>query len=266
MIIGVSHITLSCENIEADSKWLVNSKGKVKFMHSDLDNHPAKRAFLQEYEPKQGMAFCQMPKGPAIELTQHSVALTYSDSAYQVFWSSPPKNIRPEIQQSSTYEKIWRESLNCKEPRRFLWEPFKAQIWIDEKSDLDESFIKAVLLPIQDMDRAVHFWCRGLGFRIVDEGEDWKKLSFESMMKTWKLDLVLTVSSPLTTRPVIDSAGFCCLSMLCNKIEHASSRILECNAKSTSGIFELNVNNKMLKIALFQGPNDEIVELIEFKR
>ena len=72
MIIGVSHITLSCENIEADSKWLVNSKGKVKFMHSDLDNHPAKRAFLQEYEPKQGMAFCQMPKGPAIELTQHS--------------------------------------------------------------------------------------------------------------------------------------------------------------------------------------------------
>jgi hypothetical protein len=49
MIMEVSHITLSCENIEADSKWLLNSQGKIKFMHSDLDNHPAKRAFLREY-------------------------------------------------------------------------------------------------------------------------------------------------------------------------------------------------------------------------
>jgi hypothetical protein len=267
MIIGVSHITLSCENVEADSKWLLNSRGKIKFMHSDLDNHPAKCTFLQEYETKQGMAFCQMPRGPAIELTQHSAALTYSDSAYQVFWSAPPKNIRPEIQESPAYEKIWRESIKCKKPKRFLWMPFKAQIWYDEtKTDLNEPFIKAVLLPVQDMDKALHFWCKGLGFRMTDEGVAWKKLTFNSIMESWKLDLILTVSHPLTARPVMDVAGFPCLSMLCTKIEQVSSKILECNLKSNSGIFEINVNNKMLKVALFQGPNDEIVELIEFKR
>jgi hypothetical protein len=56
------------------------------------------------------------------------------------------------------------------------------------------------------------------------------------------------------------------LSMLCTKTERASFKILECNSKAYSGVFEINVNNKMLKVALFQGPNDEIVELIEFKR
>jgi len=267
MIMGVSHITLSCENIEADSKWLVNSQGKIKFVHSDLDNHPAKRAFLQEYETKQGMAFCQMSRGPAIELTQHSAPLTYGNSPYQVFWSSPPKNIRPEIQKSHAYEKIWRESIKCKKPKRFLWLPFKAQIWFDEKNtDVTECFIKAVLLPVRDLDRAIHFWCNGLEFRITEEGAGWKKLSFRSIMESWSLDLILAVCHPLTARPLMDVEGFPCLSMLCTKIERASSKISKSNSKSTSGIFDINVNNKTLKVALFQGPDDEIVELIDFKR
>ena len=177
------------------------------------------------------------------------------------------KNIRPEIQESPTYEKNWQESINCKKPKRFLWMPFKAQIWFDEeKKETTESFIKAVLLPVMDFDRAMKFWCKGLGFRLIEEGAGWKKLSFNSIMESWMLDLILTVCHPLTARPIMDVAGFPCLSMLCTKIEQVSSKILECNSKSTSGVFEINVNNKILKVALFQGPNDEIVELIEFKR
>lgn len=267
MIMGVSHITLSCEDIETDSRWLVNSQSRIKFMHPDLDNHPAKRVFLQEYKAKQGMAFCQMPRGPAIELTQHSIALGYGDSPYQVFWSSPPKNIKPDIQGSPTYEKIWQESIKCKKPRRSLWMPFRAQIWFDEeKGDATESFIQAVLLPVREFDPAMNFWCKGLGFRLAEEGDGWKRLSFNSIMESWKLDLILTNCYPLTARPLMDVEGFPCLSMLCTEIERVGSKVLECNSKSSSGEFEINVNNKMVKVALFQGPDDEIVELIEFKR
>jgi len=266
MAIGVSHITLSCENIEAGSKWLINSQGKIKFMHPDLDNPTAKRTFLRKYQTKHGMAFCQMSRGPAIELTRHSAALTHSESPYQVFWSAPPKNINPEIQESPAYEKIWRESIKCKKPVRSTWLPFKAQIWFDMKADPIEPFIRAVLLPVVDLNRAIAFWCNGLGFQMTEKGDGWAKLFFKSMIKSWQLDLILAVGHPQTAHPFMDVEGFPCLSMLCTSIERASSKLSESNIKSTSGVFEINVNDKLLKVALFQGPNDEIVELIEFKR
>ena len=62
---------------------------------------------------------------------------------------------------------------------------------------------------------------------------------------------------------MLDDTGFNCLSILSTDLEKDSARLHQMGVIDSSGIFELSIGGKKLKIEIIRAPDNELIELIE---
>lgn len=272
MILGVDHVALSCEDVHAASRKLGSAGYRVIFAQQDVPNSPAKRPFLQTYHPLHSLAYCEAEIGTPVELTQHSGPLEDAHSPYQVLLAAAPPEAVPLAGAELPWAPVWREALGCRQPQAVLWPTLQAQFWHDgASSGSGLASVRAVLLPVADVARAEDFWRTGLGCDLVaagtvQTGRRWARVAFRAPISKWSLDVILVEGRRSIYAPLLDAAGFSCLALLSTSLDRDSGRVWQAGAHQSTGAFHVRINGNLLRVAVFRGPDDELIELIEIRR
>jgi len=272
MILGVDHLALSCENLDVDGPAIVRAGFEEKFRQYLVPNSPGKRPFLVEYRPEHSVGYYQTTNSVAIELTQHGTPLKEGESGYQVLLSKPPEGYRSGERKSERWKSVWKRAYSCASPQMAVWPNLQAQFWYDSSDGNDTNTkVKAVLVPVPNLEEAETFWNKGLGCHsysksLTGEKPRWSLMGFVSPAGSWSLDVILAESSESRSMPRLDQAGFPCLALLTTSIKRDARRIWNAGAEESTGEFQVEVNGKPLRVAVFRGPDGNLIELIEFQR
>ncbi len=270
MILGVEHVALSCDNI-AQSIDAIKTLGYTdKFVQKDLPNDLAKTDLLRTYKPFHSIAYCQKPDSISIELTQHSEPLKQSPSFYQVLFATKPDHCSNGIN-SDLPPSLWQSSLDLPSPQSGIWSPFKSVVWYGNSVSQPESnSIAGIALQVRDLKKSNRFWTEALACRPLNQGstngQDWAVLSIVSPVPSWSLKVVLVESQSPCEKPFLDDSGFPCLALITNNIANDTAKALQAGGHSSAGEFISSVNGKILQIQLVRGPDQELIELIQFQR
>lgn len=243
----------------------------AKFIQEKVPNPAAKRHLLRSYEPFHSIAYCQAEGSVSLELTAHSTLLGGTPSPYQVLLNRFPDHSdfwKGEL--PPCWESAWRTSMGCIRPRSATWSPFQAQFWCDTKTnDVSSKFVRALLLPVSDLSAAERFWVQGLGCQRIKRGETetgntWVRVAFRAPVPAWCLDLVLVEMEFARPLPLIDDAGFPCLALISRRLASDKEAVLDLGAREVCDEFNLEVGGRVLNILIMRGPDNELIEFIEF--
>ena len=270
MILGVDHLSLSCEEIDSAVGLLVQAGYRVQFIERRLPNHPSKRSFLKRYQPLHAVAYCEAKIGVSIELTEHGALGSdgIKEGGYQPWLSAPPPDVVPLRGLRNYWTSALESALGSLRPHAGFWMPFQAEVWYDERGSLPQMAIPAVMVPINDLKRSGAFWRNGLGATLLGEGTDpdgnaWLRFSFLAPLPKWSLDVILVEVQEVGGPTFLDSKGFPCLALLTTDLAGDYERLKEQGAMEFSGEFPLGINGRALKVALARGPGGEIIELVQ---
>lgn len=269
MILGVDHVALSCADVAAAAAGLAASGYTVRFAQEDVPNRESKAHLLTRYQPLHAIAYCQGTAGVAIELTQHGPLPEGPPSPYAVLLHGPlaPSEFGEDARDWRS--QVWRETLGCAEPQSGRWLTANAPYCYDGAARLEPG-VRAILLPVSDLERSVQFWKTAMGCRVrsrsaPDADRSWILLSFRTPVPAWCLEVVL-VQQPPPEPYALDARGFPCVAALTTSLEADLAAALQAGASESTGTFEVFVNGKTLTVAVFRGPDGELLELIEIRR
>ena len=261
MILGIDHIALSGSNLDADCRELQAAGFSAVFREDEVPNDAAKKHFLKEYHPSHGIAYFRGAVGPSIELTVHGKPAPDAQALYEPVMTGRTWQARVDQKKSqgSLQAAMGREGAPA------LWRPFAAPVWI---TDDVKTGISAVVLRVPSCGVARDFWSSALRFRCEAEGQDqagkrWSRLSFVSPVPQWCLTVVCWAAALERHSARLDAPGFNCVAFLSNNIEEDAIRLTSSGAVKSSGIFSTHVNGSNLRVCVAEGPQGELVELIQ---
>jgi hypothetical protein len=271
MILGVDHIALSTDDVNRGVELIGKTGFKTKFIDNGIPNLPAKRDFLKLYRPTHSIAYCQSESGVSIELTQHELPLQGVHSAYEILLdTSPVDSVFFTGSPPPDYKNVWSASLGCGQPVMKMWPSFHTFFWCDTQNNgISSALIRALLVPVTDMPVSEAFWVKGLGCNVIargvtDGGSNWTHIIFRTPVPAWSLDVILAQSEQVSEPPYLDEPGFPCLALISNSLSKDKEKARSTGARKVSDEFKLEVGGKLLTIVLLRGPDNEIVELIDF--
>ncbi len=270
MILGVDHLALSVGELKKSLDEVEKTGYGVKFIHENLPNSPIKKPFLTFYRSVHAVAYCQASRGISLEITEHGAPLGEEPSFYQVLFDRPPVSYKKFLKTLPCRPEIWQETVQ-RDAEAASWRPFRAQFWHSTGSiiaGLPE--IRAVLVPVSDLERSLRFWTEGLRAgetaRGTGGGRPWVRLAWRTPIPRWSLEIILQNTSKEMDLPYLDSPGFPCLAFLSNDVAGDRLRLIESGARETSELSDHLIHGKKLQIAFARGPSGELVELIEVKK
>lgn len=268
MILGVDHIALSCADAAAGVGPLEAAGLEAAFCQEGAPNREQKRPFLRQYDPLHSIAFCRLPGGVALELTQHSAPLARGGSPFQLLANGPLPHSDPwDGEEPPMGADIWSAALGVQQPQAAVWRPFEAQYWyVPRRDEAAPAMFQTLGVPVGDLHSAVAFWSGALGFRPVDrdasEEARWARLRLRSPIPAWGLD-VLLAQGPSRAEPCLDDSGFPCLALLCSNMNHDLGAVANAGASRASEVFQLEVGGRELTVALLRDPDGNLVELLQ---
>ncbi|MGC9384575.1 MAG: hypothetical protein ACP5D6_08260 [Kosmotogaceae bacterium] len=112
----------------------------------------------------------------------------------------------------------------------------------------------------ESFDKEQNFWLEVLSFKKTSKN----RLVFSSAVPSWSCTIEL-IEKPKIQPAMLDSQGYPCLALLTNSLERDLSIASQLGAYDLTEIFELDINNRALKISMFRTPGSAICELIQPK-
>ena len=268
MILGASHATLLSKDIKIDGKELQKLGYSMSFMEDRVPNDKGKHSFLSYPSSYHSLALYRHKDGISIELIIYD---NFTNQLLPRFNALFDGNV-PEGLQGNICESRLRHDLDdmFDHPLQpFSWQTFGTKIWFNRKTICGNGLM-ALILSVRDLGHSQKFWEKGLGCKLVKRGvavtgRRWILESFKSPVKSWKLDIILVEDKDVDRRGVLDAVGFNCLSALTTNLKQDRLKLFDTGAEESTGEFELEINNKVLVLEVFRGPDGEFIELLQVK-
>ncbi|HEY9759830.1 MAG TPA: VOC family protein [Oculatellaceae cyanobacterium] len=270
MILGVEHLALSCTDVVHSSSVLNNEGYTTKFVENEIENHISKSGILNRYQPLHSIAYCRVPQGISLELTDHGSGLNDGESKYKVLLRKNPLESRI-VESTRQHSQVLGLAFDCPPPRECHWEPFGTNVWFQgEADDSSSNSVAGLFLPVKNLEAAKKFWLEGLACQPVNEGEledlKWLRVAIAAPFPAWSLNIVLVQTDDAKHAGSLDDVGFPCLALISNRIVEDMDRALFAGGHEAIEPFTMEINGQHLKVCLLRGPDDELIELIEVKR
>lgn len=263
-ILGLSHVAISCRDIELSSAQLTSLGYSLRFDEPILENHILKSRYLHSYQPTHHIRSFSCPNAMSIELLHHgSLNGLQSSSLIPIFtgatpltnWQSIPlakfplsKSSQFNIQQifnqklSGFYDPILELSL--------LWYPsanntlgLASCIFASNSLKLAES----ILQRLRFQETISSYW------------------SLLTPLPSLQANLLLADYQPTpgwSRKSLLDSPGCSCLAFMSRP--NTSQSLSESFLRSSIDKFPLQVANKKLQVTLIDSPDCFTIELLEY--
>ncbi|OVE76888.1 hypothetical protein BVX98_04270 [bacterium F11] len=268
MIIGVSHLTLSCANVDADSAKLREKGFELVFLEKDAPNNEGKKKFLNFYQKGHSLALLTKDRGIPIELIDHGSEPKEGPSNYEVHWTGNLDQWSLNHEEDEKLARIWKDSGISKNSILGVWSHLKIPFWWEKDSDSSKMIIRSLLIRTDRFEESRDFWEKGLGFKMDTQSNSgkqgkWLRLKFYAPISSWSTEMVLVDQKKEIAPVKLDNSGFSCLAFITTQLEKDRDRLFEAGAKDSTCPFKIGINNKKLLVEVFQGPGNEFVELVE---
>lgn len=262
MILGPSHITLGCPDIDAGIVSLEKLGYHVQFIERNLPNDGSKLKFLSAPWTLHAIAYTKAKSGLPIELVSYDAR---------------------QAEPLGRYIGVFNGAVGCDDPAGgsdlAILPSIVAACGPAEAGSLpgfgvpacfkrgtDRAMgLTAAVLSTADLQETQRFWCSALGFCVGAESAvagDWQRLDFRSPVASWRLTLVLVASRKPAAPALLDSRGMACLSFVCTDMTRDRSALLEHGAES-AGSFHARVNGRNIIVEMMRGPDDAYIELLQ---
>jgi catechol 2,3-dioxygenase-like lactoylglutathione lyase family enzyme len=269
MIMGVDHVALTCTDLDTAAQQLSESGFRVRFSQRDIPNFAGKAPLLARYQPLHSMAFCEGTSSTAIELTLHGPERPPRRASYEVLLHAEPSGSWSECESPDGIAALWRDTLGVGAVRCGAWDGSGAQFWYEPGAGAPAA-VRALFVPVSDLDRSITFWKGALGLRSLTPGETdgrrWARGRFVSPVPAWCLDVVLAETAEAPQPQVLDAGGFPCLALLSTDARKDEEKLLAHGGTDSTGLFEVVIDGKGLQVLVLRGPDGELVELLQVNR
>lgn len=253
MILGFDHVTLPFVDAALGARLLEPLGYRTAFLERDAPNRPEKSRFLRRYAPSHDLALCRSPHGPAIEVISYGSALGPAGPAACLPVFSDPAAGEPAV------DPLLARSGQAVAARAWRLPALGADCLAAAPAAVAAN---RIVLPSGDLEAAARFWELGLAAKRQESSAPGAAtLRLASPVPAWRLEVTLVAGRP-DVPAFLDDPGFACPALLTNRIEEDLARAAAL-ATASSGVFELALHGRALRVALLRGPDGALVELVQ---
>jgi len=262
-IIGIDHICISSKNILEDSKIFEEFGYKIDFYEKKVPIENGKKGFLKNDYKTHDFALLKLHNSIAIELIDHNKNNQNTDEIFSILFNSKNlvnKELKSHNILLNKLKNIFNNNLklNVNSICNFFEFP---EI---------ENKINSIIIKTNDIEKSKNFWCNLFGFveskSSKNKIKNYQILEFTSPIKNWSIQLILIEEKFQRKIKYLDDQGFTCISFLVTNIEDFLKKFSGFGLKTNSKPYETIVNNKKMTLIFLRGLENEIIELIEFKK
>jgi len=260
MIVGFSHLTFSCAELEPGIHRLRDFGYSLHFEEAGVENAIEKKPLLWNFHPTHDLAFLKRDGALNIELiNHHSTVDGYNDDLFPVYRSDYPdeKWLDAELNINGvTKQHLEKIEQAFGEEARFFFDADLNLflVWVSNKGSNAEGFIAGAILSdslskadelIQQLrfrkNKAKHFW------------------SFPSPFPSMSISLILLEKNESLngSKKVLDSPGCTCLAFF------GTGEINNLNFQEQSQTFEVRVNSSDLSVKFLYDSSLPYIEVIQ---
>jgi catechol 2,3-dioxygenase-like lactoylglutathione lyase family enzyme len=264
MILGASHITLGCDNLDAAVVGLEAYGYRPDFIDRNVINNPSKQSILAADCKIHGIGLLRSEGGFPIELVHYRDQMPDGFGRYVgVFEAARGLACANDMDFSGSFASMpsdvvsrWTTGSigNLGAPAFFV------------RGAQANTGLRQVVLPVSDLGSARRLWCEVLGFGMVRETGESAELRFVSPVAAWTLQLILVASPPPKARSVLDAKGMACLSLLSSNVANDVPRVIAGGARLQTEIFAIPINGRNMKVAILADPDGAFIELLQVVR
>lgn len=262
MIVGIDHVALNAEEIDAAIGSLGAAGYELAFSERGLTNDPGKKRLLRHWFPEHAIAYLRAPQRPAIELTNYGSVTDAGPVGFHVLLGNLPPDATA-IPGDAAAATVWREALNCADPRAFSWSALPATGWYDAAAS-PTSGVVGVIAPVPNVEQAAGFWMDAFRVGTSRRGGHtlrWSTVTVRAAMPQWSMPIVFVGQE--RPRAQLDDAGFACVALLTTNVGADLAAAEQCGATDSTGLFDVVVNRRQLRVAILRGRGGELIELIQ---
>lgn len=260
MIMGASHITLCCSDIDFAIGSMRRRGYQPDFVDHDVLNHPSKRGILQGWSDRHAISMLRAKSGIPIELVSYPVERSPSRGRYIGLFKVSEIELAAceELEVAATA--LTDHGLPCKAGR---FQDLNLPVLFAAGSE-GAPGLERLVLPVTDIGRAQAFWCDGLGFRCAHAISGVAHLTLASPVAAWCLAVTLVRIDVWNDRPPLNADGMACLAFLSSNIDDDIARLALEGAESGTEQFRIVVNNRKLCVAIvgFDGAYIELLRIL----
>lgn len=252
MIISLDHVGITSNNIECDSILFSNLGYQKYFVEKNIVNSPEKLKLMKSDAEYHNICFIRHKTGIPIELIEYSLECPTLNSYAGLLFASnkAPCNL-------SLIKKVG--PLNYPSYFSTLNNSFGGCIYpLPNRTDFYGAYFK-----VSSIANSINFWV-SLGFRLQVVSYKFASLVFEDYLskKQWTVHLIYENNiSP----NYLDVSGVNSLAFISTSPIKDRQKISD-NGYITTSIFEIEINNRLIKIFFAVGPSGELVEIIGFSK
>jgi catechol 2,3-dioxygenase-like lactoylglutathione lyase family enzyme len=265
MIMGASHITLGCRDVDVAAVGMREYGYFTEFVDRRVINNLSKQSILASRCDLHDIALLRSDGGFPIELISYQNEIPDVFGRYIGVFGSAGQ-IRSDDNNSdliSIVSGLSARSVSESHPGKIADLDVPALFFQEAETKMG---LAQIVLPVSDMNRAKRLWCGALGFSVEQQGAETAVLKFVSPIAAWRLRMLL-VGSPLpATRPVLDAKGMACLSLLSSNVAEDVARAIAGGARLETEIFAISINGRNMKVAILTDPDGAFVELLQIVR
>jgi hypothetical protein len=263
VILGASHITLACADVERGAADLAQIGYKVTFVEPKLPSDRGKFPLLSAPRDIHTLALARGPGGLPIELVDYHMTIPEPCGRFVGLFGmqAAPKGEGEAPPPGMTAAAA--EAFGCDVTPGSLPGFGAPALYASSGAGAG---LAAALLPVVDIARAKQLWVRGLGFREVARGNDWIRLDRDAPVPAWRFTVTLVNCGERLAPPCLDGRGMTCLAFVCSSIERDCDALTENGAGRVMSPFPARVNGRRMSVEVLRGIDGEFIELIEINR
>ena len=261
-IIGFDHVGISSKNILEDSKFFEQYGYKIDFKEDNIEIRNEKKEFLKNSGESHNFALLKSVNSIAIELIDHH-KFNSKNQTYKILFSSQNTSNK----NSSKPQEKFMQKLEIIFKKKILKNENRIDDFYESFSNMGDG-VNSIIIKSADLQKSKEFWCNLFGFieKSSDNNENYKILEFNSPIKNWSIKFTLVKDMSEKKMTFLNDCGCTCMSFIVTKIEDFLQKFYDFGLKSAGKPYETTINGKKMRLIFLRGLENEIIELIEFKK
>ncbi|MBL8645142.1 MAG: hypothetical protein JNK21_14510 [Rhodospirillaceae bacterium] len=261
MIVGFSHLTLHCTNIDAAMPLVAPWGYTLDFQQRDVVNPEGKHGLLSTWHPRMHIALFRSPRVLPVELVEYPNFSGQGLSALEPIIMGRGIDAAADNPVGTAIGQYFKSPQSAV-PRR---DQFNTRLWFLNAPDA-RSGIVGLVHRTRDFEAAVGFWEKLSGRKAArpDAAGNVAYTGYFSPIAALSLPVIVTEDPAFPHhRTTLDNPGTTVLSFTCSNVERARAAVNPGEALPTTGIFEVCINGKDLRLEIIEAHPGVFIELLQ---